>query len=253
MSETTIPDIHEDLVSAALVICQGSLKTAHMDATNPFFKSKYATLGAIIEASREPLFNAGLAVQQVATIADGIVSVHTIVRHKSGQTLDGGTMSLPLGESDRNSDAQLAGSLLTYMKRYAWASVLGIYADSDDDGNSAPKGAVARPAQKPPYQATPTAKTPPAPVSEAPKADSEPVVGPKYRLQTLNKLQADPGGRWRAIVHQFLTVKGYINATQEPEDWALDKLPKSAVEFVALGEQIHQFERQMREQPEVAS
>jgi len=242
-----------DLVSAALVEAQGHVKAADFDATNPFFKSKYATLGSVIIASRAALLANGLAVLQVPSITDHIVSLKTILIHKSGQQLDGGTMSLPLGDSERNTDAQMAGAIITYLKRYAWASLLGVYADTDTDGNDAPKGAVARPVQKPPYQATPPTKTPPTAVSEAPKVDSEPVVGPKYRLQTLNKLQAAPGGPRRAIVHQFLTVKGYIGATQEPEDWALDKLPKSAVEFVALGEQIHQFERQMREQPEVAS
>jgi len=96
-----------------------------------------------------------------------------------------------------------------------------------------------------------TTKTSPATFSGSPGAKSEPVVGPKYRLKTLNRLQAAPGGLRRAIVHQFLTMKGYIKATQEPEDWDLSKLPKTAEEFVALGESIQDFERELRETPEI--
>ncbi len=214
-----------DLVSAALVECQGKLKSAHMDATNPFFKSKYATLGAIIEASREPLYAAGLAVQQNVNLSEGLVSVHTVIRHKSGQCLDGGTMALPIGENDRNSDAQLAGSIMTYLKRYAWASVLGIYADEDSDGNDAPKGTV-------------------KPKTEDPKA---PIIGPKYRLQTLNKLQAAAGQPNRALVEGYLRSKLWISGEQSADDFPLAQLPRDADEFKALYEAIHKFEMQQRE------
>src|SRR5690348_13766629 len=104
-------DQAQELVSAALVQCQGEVKAAEFDATNPFFKSKYATLGAVIEASREALYKNGLAILQKPCIVGRTVSVQTSIIHKSGQTLDGGTMSLELEESDRNSDAQLAGSI----------------------------------------------------------------------------------------------------------------------------------------------
>lgn len=244
MNEPTTPN---DLVSAALVECQGKLKAANMDATNPFFKSRYATLGAIIEASREPLHSSGLAILQVPTIQEGLVSIRTTIIHKSGQSLECGTMSLPIGENERNSDAQLAGSIITYLKRYAWASVLGIYADEDSDGNDAPRGVLKRPTTitPPPINKNPVQSQP-----EAHKGTPEPsgvVVGPKYRLQTLNRLQAAPGGKQRPLVHQFLTVRGWIRSDQEPEDWLLDHLPKSAEEFVALGEDIKRFEREMLE------
>lgn len=236
------------LVSAALVECQGKLKAANMDATNPFFKSKYATLGAVIEASREALYGAGLALQQNVDLHDGTVSVHTIIRHKSGQMLDGGTLSLPIGENERNSDAQLAGSIMTYLKRYAWASVLGIYADEDRDGNDAPKGSIKRPVAQLATLTHPPANSASQSQPSTPTATpEEPKIGPKYRMQTLNRLQAAPGGHQRALVHQYLTVKGYILPTEEPEDWPLARLPKSAEEFVALGESIKAFEREQLE------
>ncbi len=238
-----------DLVSAALVECQGKLKSAHMDATNPFFKSKYATLGAIIEASREPLYNAGLAVQQNVDLIGGLVSVHTIIRHKSGQCLDGGTMALPIGENDRNSDAQLAGSLMTYLKRYAWASVLGIYADSDDDGNNAPRGTVkpleraASSGPRPDYREMP--KTPPSATQTLTGAT------PKHLMKALNLLQGAAGQPNRAIIADFLRSKSWISGTQEPEAWNLVHVPATADQMAALVEDVAKFERSRRE--EVAS
>jgi hypothetical protein len=239
MNESATKPQSNELVSAALVQCQGKVKAAEFDATNPFFKSRYATLGAVIEASREALFESGLAILQRPTIVDNLVSVQTVIIHKSGQTLDGGTMSLAIGENERNSDAQLAGSICTYLKRYAWASVLGIYADEDNDGNASPRGAAPRRQPESP-------KTAPTPLTDAAKATPEPVIGPKYRLKILNRLQAAPGQPHRALVEGYLRSKLWISGDQTSDDFPLDKLPRDADEFVALGEAIQRFETTMR-------
>lgn len=236
-----------DLVSAALVECQAKLKVAEFDATNPFFSSRYATLGAVIEASRQPLAESGLAIQQIPTITDNSVTVHTIIRHKSGQWLDGGIMTLPIREPQpepepddnetewkkkkpgKQSAAQLAGSVVTYLKRYAWAANLGIYADEDDDGNSAPKGAQTRPA----------ATQPPKPLAKADEAT---------RMRALNFLQAAPGQPLRNLVQQFFVHKGWIKGEQNPEDWPLDKVPTGRHALTEIGNSVAMFERQQATQ-----
>lgn len=112
---------------------------------------------------------------------------------------------------------------------------------------NAPKSSIKRPTTITP---PPTNKNAPQSQPEASRATLEAsgvTVGPKYRLQTLNRLQAAPGGKQRPLVHQFLTVRGWIKPDQEPEDWQLEHLPKSAEEFVALGESIKAFEREMVE------
>jgi len=40
-----------------------------------------------------------------------------------------------VGEERGKSTAQVAGSVITYLRRYALAAILGIYADEDTDGN----------------------------------------------------------------------------------------------------------------------
>lgn len=212
------------LVSEALVKCQGAIKAAEFDATNPFFKSKYATLGSVIAASREALFKAGLAVLQVPTIEGDKVSVHTRLVHCSGQSLDCGVMSLPLEGNDRNSDAQVAGSILTYLKRYAWASVLGIYADSDDDGNSGPKGAV-------PRQQPLKASGAPATAFNADKA----------RMKALNLLLAAPGQPNRNLFKDYLLFRGWIKANEEVEALPEQFLPHSPEDMAKLSEDVQRF------------
>lgn len=229
MNETTQPTNSQvDLVSAALVECQGKLKSANMDATNPFFKSKYATLGAVIEASREPLYNAGLAIQQTPRISGALVSVQTTIRHKSGQSLDGGTMELPIGENERNSDAQLAGSILTYLKRYAWASVLGIYADEDSDGNDAPKGSIKRQAPEPSQHTTPPTK-------------ALPIATPARRSYVLNALKAGEGGNARKAWTDYVEAQGWITPQQLIEDWPLDKVPVNGDGLLELIKRFDEF------------
>lgn len=222
-----------DLVSAALVECQGKLKSANMDATNPFFKSKYATLGAVIEASREALYAAGLAIQQTPRIRGDMVSVETTIRHKSGQSLDGGTMELPIGENERNSDAQLAGSILTYLKRYAWASVLGIYADEDSDGNEAPKGAVARQTSKPAQQHPEPSK-------------AAHIATPARRTWVINALKAQDGGNARKAWTDYVEAQGWITPQQLLEDWPLDKVPVNGEGLMELIKRFDEFCQEKR-------
>ena len=248
-TENTTPETQGgvDQVSAALVTCQSELKAAEFDATNPFFKSKYATLGSVIAASRQALAKSGLAILQIPTISEHLVSIHTKIVHKSGQCLDCGVMTLALGESDRNSDAQLAGSLITYLRRYSWSSVLGIYADSDDDGNEAPKGAVARSASRPPQAATQPTKTPPSGPTAPNSVPMDPKVLDRYRMKALNNLQAAPGQSNRILFTHFAMSKGWINGTQEPEQIPAEHVPTTPEAMAKLTEMVVEFEGRQRE------
>ena len=73
------------------------------------------------------------------------VEVETRLLHSSGQWM-GDTITVPVGKPD----AQGVGSALTYARRYALASFVGV-APEDDDGNAAVSKAPARkPAEDPP-------------------------------------------------------------------------------------------------------
>src|SRR5581483_4247248 len=98
------------------------------------YKFKYAPYDAIVEALREPLGKNGLAFSQLLTSTDaGHPALRTILLHRSGETLEA-DFPLPVrgGES-----AQQLGSLITYMRRYALISILGLATEEDDDANAA--------------------------------------------------------------------------------------------------------------------
>jgi hypothetical protein len=117
-------------LSAALAKAQAEMGNATKDANNPAFKTKYATLEAVVEAAK-PLARHGIACMQFPTlVGDGAVAVTTML--SLGEQWIRSTLAVPVTKRD----AQGLGSAITYGRRYSLMSVLGI-APEDDDGNAA--------------------------------------------------------------------------------------------------------------------
>jgi len=114
----------------ALVAAIGELSNVPKTASNPYFKSKYAPLDAIVEATRPVLAKHGLAIQQQPLFMEGTAGVETTILHKSGHSTTT-TLLLPL----KDQSPQGVGSAITYARRYALAAVLGLATEDDDDGN----------------------------------------------------------------------------------------------------------------------
>lgn len=126
-------------LAAALAVAQGKLKGASFDAKNEFLHNDYATIGSFIETAKPVLSECGLAVSQLTTSTPDGIGVTTILMHKSGQWLES-TVTLPIGDEKGKSRAQVAGSIITYLRRYGYAGILGMYSgDEDDDGNNTPR------------------------------------------------------------------------------------------------------------------
>ncbi len=121
------PSIAE--ISKALNKFQSKMPSVGFDANNPFFKSKYATLAAIVTTAKTYLADEGLSISQ---LLEGEGGVTTILMHISGEYLSS-TLTL----KSVKDDPQGHGSAISYARRYAYASILGIVADTDDDGNAA--------------------------------------------------------------------------------------------------------------------
>lgn len=117
-------------LATALAKAQGEMGAAAKGAENPFFSSKYADLGSVVKAIKDPFANNGLSYVQFPICEQNTAGVVTRLMHSSGQWLEQ-KYALPVAKFD----AQGVGSALTYARRYALQAIAGIPA-GDDDGNA---------------------------------------------------------------------------------------------------------------------
>lgn len=122
---------HINELAGALAKTQGQIEGATKSSINPFFKSKYAGLSSVWDACRKALTNNGLAVVQSPS-AQGIqVTVTTRLLHVSGQWIEGDVRT-----EAKDASPQSVGSAITYLRRYALQSFIGV-APEDDDAEAA--------------------------------------------------------------------------------------------------------------------
>jgi hypothetical protein len=122
-------------LATAVAKAQAEMPVAVFDAQNKFLNNKYASLGAVIEASRPILAKHGLSLVQFPISDTAGIGVESILTHESGEFV-AERILIPLTEEKGKSRVQSAGSTLTYLRRYSWASILGMYSDEDSDGSS---------------------------------------------------------------------------------------------------------------------
>ena len=123
-------------LAPALLKAQKNMGVALKDSKNPFYKSKYADLNAIIDASIPALNAEGIVVLQAPGVSsypgNNVSVIQTILLHESGEYI--------AGESEvvaaKNNDPQSAGSATTYARRYGLQAMVTLKAE-DDDGESA--------------------------------------------------------------------------------------------------------------------
>lgn len=100
------------------------------DASNPFFKSKYATLSNILDNIDKPLEESGLVVTQFPNGDNGLTSI--LIHAESGEYIQSTYNMHPT-----KNDPQSIGSAITYARRYALGAILALNIEDDDDGNAA--------------------------------------------------------------------------------------------------------------------
>lgn len=115
-------------IAPALLAAQKAMGNATKGASNPFFKSTYADLNAVREATI-PVLNAnGISALQRQVTENGKNYVQTLLLHESGEFLASLTEI-----RNTKGDAQSEGSGISYARRYGLQSFLNIGA-VDDDG-----------------------------------------------------------------------------------------------------------------------
>jgi ERF superfamily protein len=207
-------------LSAALVAASAEMPAVGLDQTNPFLKNRFASLGAVIAAVRPILAKHSLAIMQFACSDEqGRVGVRTRLLHSSGEFLEESIYLEVVAEAGK-SRGQVAGSIITYLRRYAQSSILNLYADEDTDGN-VPSATVAAPK---PATASVQPKPTPTP-AKAPSAPAGPSLADrcKSRFLEIIKAKALEPEAWLYAVD-----KGLILPTERLEDARPEKFPSTS-------------------------
>ncbi len=113
-------------LAVALSKAQKNIGSAAKGATNPFFKSKYADLAAVMEACKEHLNNEGITVLQPVSSEETGDYVETILLHSSGQWVSSKMKLHP------SKNMQEFGSATSYARRYSLQSLVFIPQVDDD-------------------------------------------------------------------------------------------------------------------------
>jgi len=123
----------------ALLKAQADIGPVKKDATNPAFKSKYATLQSVLDTIEKPLSDNGLVMlQRLQVGVSGQELLTAIVHAESGESIS----SVALVVCKDATDPQKIGGAISYFRRYSLLALLGL-APEDDDGNSASRPAIA--------------------------------------------------------------------------------------------------------------
>ena len=152
-----------DKIAPAIIAAQTAMPAVHKTATNPAFKSKYATLDDVMSAALAAFGANGIAVLQSVTEADDTgFTMNTTLLHGSGQGVEGGVR---IGVDKPTPQGWVTA--VTYARRTSLGAVAAIVPDTDEDGNM-------------PNESTPEAKVyqRPAVAPASPANASKPVKAP---------------------------------------------------------------------------
>lgn len=178
---------------AALVKAQGAFPKVMKGQENTFYGSKYADLAAYIDATREQLAKNGLVAFQTwstesfpADETRFLLTVCTTIAHQGGGMMAFETVAQSFGPIDREGNIgpagpQDIGKSVTYIRRYAYGSVMNLAAEDDDlgSGTTQAKAPAARRTAQGGSQAVPA--TPGATV----------LTFGKYRGKTLDQVMTE--------------------------------------------------------------
>lgn len=121
-------------ISKAMVDFHSKVSKIAKSESNPFFKSKYASLANILDVIAKPLNESKLVILQFPTEQYRLT---TRLLHESGEWFEDTYEMQPTKHTPQD-----AGSVITYQRRYAIGAILNLNIDEDDDGNKASQPVV---------------------------------------------------------------------------------------------------------------
>jgi hypothetical protein len=173
----TVSEDH-DLVMPAFIAVLAKLssveatRVASVKSDKGNYSYTYANIGDVLDVVRPAMEAEGLAVSQPVASDGNRVAVSTWIIHGSGQWIVFDPLHMPAGGSP-----QAAGSAITYGRRYALLSALGMVTEDDDGGKAE---AAVQAARTPPARPS----TPPARSGQQDRPASPPAARPPQSAPT---------------------------------------------------------------------
>ena len=133
-------------INGKFALAWSRVENPPLDSVNPHFKSKFASLGAVLKAIRKACD--GIAYIQAFDVAD--MGGESILHIKSWVQDGEGRLELSRLRMPITDNPQQQGSIITYYRRYVAVTDWGIVGEEDDDAESAmPKKPQPKPQPKP--------------------------------------------------------------------------------------------------------
>lgn len=182
-------------IATALIEVQKEMVPVAKTKENPFFHSKYASLDAVMPKALAILNKHNLSLLQTIGLNGDVTTLTTMLMHSSGEWISDEQPLLLV-----KNDPQGQGSAVTYARRYALMSAIGMVADEDDDASKAAKASAKPTAPSKPISspATYTKQNPPTQTIDDPAQANEifddisSFIGGAETVADINKIMADP-------------------------------------------------------------
>lgn len=161
-------------LAAAMVAAQKELKNPSKDAKGQVrgrSDYRYLSLASLIDDTRDVLNKHGIALTQHPNGDGNVARVTTMLLHESGEWL---CSDAACGLMDANP--QNLGSVISYLRRYAWQSVIGVCAEDDDDAQGVAATVPPRQATSQAVSAKPTGPAP-VPAKMSPTTPTNRIAG----------------------------------------------------------------------------
>jgi hypothetical protein len=215
---TYVYDIRPELAAALVAACSET-RDVSPDAENPFHHSSYATLSAHIAATKAIFAKHGLAIIQFPIGSAESVGIRTCIVHKSGGQM-GYTCELPVDKD--KFKGQDAGSLFSYLRRYAIASVANLAtADDDAEADRASKAPAPKYIPNPVAASAPKAVAKPQAVAKDPETVGDAMRTVLHFGKNKGKALFElPSNSLEWYIKEF-QPKGYKDQPPSPQDIAL--------------------------------
>lgn len=165
----------------------------------------YVNINGVLTHVRPILAGHNIIVQQSLGGTVEAVAVKTILRHRNGWFWESDTTWYPRGR-----DAQVHGSVVTYLRRYSLLAFLGLPTEDDDGARSARASAQSQarsqaqrqtPSQRPP--AAPQQTPPPPAAPTLPPARTHEEAAMRAMPSEAGLSEVDTTAFWHRFVDQF--------------------------------------------------